>query len=307
MSGFWNKLYVKLKKPRGLTLVAAYLLTATFISAALLMLLVDYEGNALSILAYTSFALAAVTLSYSVYTVVIYAPGLKGRVVRWMESHELTNRLLQSWDYRTVVTAAITFVLSIAYAVFNGALGITSKSIWYGALAAYYICLALMRGGLLLYHRKKKDFDSEAAIRAESYKRCGILLLILNAALSSAIAQMIFDDRAFEYKDWIIYAFAAYAFCKISMSVYNAIRARRQDDLTIQAIRDINLVDGAVSILALQTALLHTFASDPTVNISVFNTLTGSAVSVFSVGLSIFMITKGNKKLKEIRETKNAE
>ena len=127
--------------------------------------------------------------------------------------------------------------------------------------------------------------------------------MILNAALSSAIAQMIFDDRSFEYKDWLIYAFAAYAFYKIIMSVRNAIKARRQDDLTIQAIREINMVDAAVSILALQTALLHTF-SDPGMDISLFNTFTGTAVSLFSLGLSVSMIVRGSKIIKEIENGK---
>ena len=155
-----------------------------------------------------------------------------------------------------------------------------------------------MRSGLLVYHRTKKDYESEGLTRAKRYMLCGILLLILNAALSSAIAQMIFDDRGFSYKDWLIFAFAAYAFYKIIMAVRNAIKARRQDDLTIQAIREINLVDAAVSILALQTALLHTFG-DGSIDISLFNTLTGSAVSIFSVGLSIMMIVRGHKKIKE--------
>lgn len=299
-----DRLCEKLKRPKGLTLVLTYLLTVLFVTLALLMLLVDYEKNILAAVAYASFALAAITLSYSVYTVVIYAPGMKSRVISFLESHEFTKRLMENWGFRTIVTALISFTMSIAYAVFNGVLGITVGSIWFGALAAYYVLLALMRGGLLLYHRRKKDFDYDSLVRARNYKRCGILLLILNAALSSAIAQMIFDDRSFEYKDWLIYAFAAYAFFKIGMSVHNFLKARRQDDLTIQAIRDINLVDAAVSILALQTALLHTFSTGEAVNISLFNTLTGSAVSLFAMGLSICMIINGQKKYKELKTVK---
>ena len=162
-----------------------------------------------------------------------------------------------------------------------------------------------MRSGLLIYHRTKKDYETEGLTRAKRYMLCGILLLILNAALSSAIAQMIFDDRSFSYKDWLIFAFAAYAFYKITMSIINVIKARRQDDLTIQAIREINIVDAAVSILALQTALLHTFGTDG-VNVSLFNTLTGSAVSIFSMAFSVYMIVKGHKTVKEIK-TKNAK
>lgn len=288
----------KFKRPQGLMLVLTYIVTALFIAWALAMLFVDYEGIFLSIVAYTSFGFAGLSLAYSIYTVVIYASILKKKVVTFLVSHKFTRRLIENWGFRTVVTSSVSFIVTVANSVVNAYLGIATKSIWFGALAAYYIFLALMRSDMLFYHRSKKDFDGEALIRAKKYTRCGILLLILNAALSSAIAQMIFDDRAFEYKEWLIYAFAAYAFYKVIMSVKNVIKARRQDDLTIQAIREINIVDAAVSILALQTALLHTF-SDGTVDISLFNTLTGCCVSALSYALSIYMIVKGTKAVKE--------
>ena len=288
----------KFKRPQGLMLVLTYIVTALFIAWALAMLFVDYEGVFLSIVAYTSFGFAGLSLAYSIYTVVIYASILKKKVVTFLVSHKFTRRLIENWGFRTVVTSSVSFIVTVANSVVNAYLGIATKSIWFGALAAYYIFLALMRSDMLIYHRSKKDFNSEALIRAKKYTRCGILLLILNAALSSAIAQMIFDDRAFEYKEWLIYAFAAYAFYKVIMSVRNVIKARRQDDLTIQAIREINIVDAAVSILALQTALLHTF-SDGTVDISLFNTLTGCCVSALSYALSIYMIVKGTKAVKE--------
>ena len=293
----------KFLKPKGWMLVLIYLLTIVFIAAALLMLFVDYENTPLAILAYTFYGFAGVSLAYSVYTIVIYAPGLKERILTILFKHEISRRLLENWGFRTIVTATISFGMSVFSSVTNAYLGIVTKSIWFGALAAYYIFLALMRSGLLLYHRGIKNFEGEELKRAKRYTQCGVLLFILNAALSSAIAQMIFDDRAFEYKDWLIYAFAAYAFYKIIMSVRNVIKAQRQDDLTIQAIRQINLVDSAVSILALQTALLHTF-SDETVDISLFNTLTGCVVSAFSIALSIYMIVRGIKKIKEIKNAK---
>ncbi len=292
----------KLKRPRGLLLGLTYLFTLIFIAASMLMLVKGFDDPVIAILAYTIFGLAGVSLAYTVYTVVIYAPGLKDRVISFLLRHTLTRNMLKDWGIRTILTSTVAFAMSIVNSVLNAYLGISERSIWFGALSAYYIFLALMRSGLLIYHRKKRDFESEALIRARKYLRCGILLLILNAALSSAIAQMIFDDRGFEYKDWLIYAFAAYAFYKIIMSIINMFKARKQDDLTIQAIREINTVDAAVSILALQTALLHAFG-DGTVDISLFNTLTGSAVSIFSLSLSIYMIIKGTKAIKEIKKT----
>ena len=299
-----QKVLIALQRPKGIALALTYVLTVIAITASMLMLFVEYEGSWIEILAYTSFAFAAIGLGYSIYTIVIYAKGAKERVTLLVRSIPITNRLLSNWGYRTLITTVFTFAITLVNSLFNAYLGISEKSIWFGALAAYYIILSLCRGGLLLHHTKKRDTDKSAILKARNYKRCGILLLLLNATLSSAIAQMIFDDRGFEYKDWFIYAFAAYAFYKIFMSVRNVARARKQDDLTLQAIRNINLIDAAVSILALQTALLHTF-SDGTADISLFNTLTGSAVSLGAITLSIFMIIKGAKTEKKLKsETK---
>ena len=121
--------------------------------------------------------------------------------------------------------------------------------------------------------------------------------------LSFAILQMVTEGRAFVHMGWTSIAFAAYAFYKIIMAIYNVMKARKQEDFTVLALRNIGLADAFVSILALQTALLHTF-SDPGMDISLFNTFTGTAVSLFSLGLSVSMIVRGSKIIKEIENGK---
>ena len=300
-----KELFFKITKPSWSSITLSLLILIFIAVSTVFMLSIEFEGTFWEPFAYVSFALSAVGLAYAVCVFVFSAPVIKKMFIDLLEGRELTRRLLSDWGLRTVLTSTVAFGMSVFNSVLNAYLGITEKSIWFGALAAYYIFLALMRSGLLIYHRKRRDYESEAMLRARKYRRCGVLLLILNATLSSAIAQMIFDDRGFEYKDWLIYAFAAYAFYKIIMSVRNAVKARKQDDLTIQAIREINMVDGAVSILALQTALLHTF-TDGSVDISLFNTITGCFVSVFSLSLSIVMIVRGNKIIKDLK-TKNGK
>ena len=129
----------------------------------------------------------------------------------------------------------------------------------------------------------------------------------LIAVCSSAIAQMIFSEAHFTYMGWTIFAYAAYAFYKITMSIIALIKAHKQTDLTVRAIRNINLVDSLVSILALQTALLTMF-SEGEINVSIFNTFTGIVVSLLSVGVGIYMIVSANKKMKKIqKENKHNE
>lgn len=298
-----KRIFFKITKTSLISISVSILVLIFITVSTVFMLSIEFEGTVWEPFAYCSFALSALGLTYVVCVFVIGFPIIKQKTVDFLQSRELSKKLIQNWGFRTVVTATISFGMSVFSSVTNAYLGIVTQSIWFGALAAYYIFLALMRSGLLLYHRNIKDFEGEALKRAKKYTQCGVMLLILNATLSSAIAQMIFDDRAFEYKDWLIYAFAAYAFYKIIMSVINAVKAQRQDDLTIQAIRQINMVDAAVSILALQTALLHTF-NDGSVNISQFNTITGCFVSAFSIALSIYMIVRGTKKIKEIKNAK---
>jgi len=139
--------------------------------------------------------------------------------------------------------------------------------------------------------------------KARIYRNSGIITLILNLALSSAIAQMIFSNAHFSYFGWTIFAYAAYAFYKITVAIISFIKAHKQTDLTIRAIRNINLADALVSILALQTALLTMF-SEGEVDISLFNTLTGIVVSLSTIAIGIYMIVSATNKIKEIQKEK---
>ena len=105
----------------------------------------------------------------------------------------------------------------------------------------------------------------------------------------------------------MIYAVAAYAFYKIIAGVVNFVRARRQPDIVVEAVRNIHLADACVSILALQTALLSAYR-DPEMAVSLFHTLTGSAVSLLTLTLGVLMIRKGGRLQKKMKtERENGE
>ena len=301
MKDKFRSILVTLAKPPAWLAVIAVVLALLFSGGSIAALVLDLMSGALAPLAYVTFALAAITLGYAVYIVVRFAPRVKCALAALLDSNTVMRNLVKNYSFRTVVFAAGGFFISLAFGIFNGVLGIIAGSIWYGALAPYHIIIAIIRGRTVFSHvRTSDDVDRGELFRAVNYRNTGIQLLLLNIALSSAIAQMIFDDRFFDYPDWTVFAYAAYAFYKITMSIINIFRSRRQSDFTVHAIRDINLVASMVSVLALQTALLHTFGT-PEINASLVNTLTGSVVSVFSVALSVFMIVKGSKKIKEIR------
>ena len=309
MNKFWMALWEKIKNPPRLAKTLTFSLTLLFAVASLCLLLVDYEGTWLAVLVYTLFGLAGVSLAYSVFLIVPMIPRIKRWVIAKLLSFEFTYLLLRNFGFRTTVLTIVSFALSLVMSAFNAYMGIMNRSVWYGALAAYYIALVFLRGGILLYHKgkiskkNKSEKGEDELLQAKKYRVSGVILLALNLALSWAIGQMIFTSAHFSYAGWTIFAYAAYAFYKITMSIINLVRASKQTDLTVRAVRNVNLTDAMVSILALQTALLTKF-SDGSLDVSLFNTLTGSVVSLCSVGLGVYMVVAGTKRINKLQKEK---
>ena len=301
-----RKFWEKLKNPPLYVKILTAIITLLFSIASIIIAIKGQGKGIYSIFSYVGFAIAGISLTYSVFLIIPTIPKAKKRIISWMEKHDFTYLLLRNFGFRAVIFSIGSFILSIAFGVFNGYMGIKNKSIWYGALSAYYIALVFLRGGILVYHKNKigkvELNDKEDLINKEkTYRNCGIILMFLNISLSTAIGQMIFNEAYFIYMGWTIFAFAAYAFYKITTSIISFIKARNHNDATIKAIKNVNLADALVSILALQTALLNTF-SDGKINVSLMNTITGSMISVFTIGLGIFMIILASKRIKKIKE-----
>lgn len=303
-----EKIIEALKRPKGWLLGVVYSLTAVFIAVTLyIVIALDYEGTFIEYVAYVLYALSAASLGYTVYTIVIYAPSLKRKITALLGKNRFTARVMSDFGYRTVVASVISFVISVVYGLFNGVIAVMGKSVWYAALAAYYIEMAFMRGGIIFYRgRNALKGDSDGFKEITGFKRTGIILVVTVFALSLAIVQMVVEDKAFKYEGLAIYSAAAFAFYKITMSVINAIRAKKENGYTVQAIRNINFADALVSVLALQTALLQTF-SDAGVDCGRYNAVTGGAVCVMILALGVYMIAKANKEQNKIKEEQNGK
>ena len=301
----FSSIFKNILNPPTWAKILTFIITILSATLSLVMVFLGIENSAFAIISYILFGVAGVSLSYSVYLIIPLFPKMKCGIIAWMEKHEFTYLLLRNFGFRTVIFSIGSFLMSLLFSGFNAYMGIKNRSIWYGALAGFYIALAFLRGGVLIYHKnkigKKAQNKNDDYKKAKVYRNSGIITLILNVALSVAIGQMIFSDAHFTYMGWTIFAYATYSFYKITMSIISFIKAHKQVDLTVRAIRNINLVDALVSILALQTALLTMFSQGET-NISIFNTFTGTVVSFLSVGIGIYMIVSANKKMIELQK-----
>lgn len=299
----FSKIWQSILKPPTWVKVVTFIVTVLSATSSLLIVFLGGDSTAFDVIVYLLFGIAGLSLCYSVYLIIPIFPKLKDKIVAFMERFNFTHLILRSFGFRTVIFAIGSFLMSMLFSCFNAYMGIVNRSIWYGSLSAFYISLMFLRGGVLIYHKnrlgKEVDLNSEELSKAKVYKNSGIITLILNVALSVAIAQMIFADAHFSYLGWTVFAFAAYAFFKITVAIITLFKAHRQDDLTVRAIRNINLIDALVSILALQTALMSAFG-DGTLNTSLMNTLTGSVVSLLSICIGVYMIVSANKQIKKL-------
>lgn len=302
----WNKLFEKLKNPSVKMLVILYPTTLLCIVWTMTMLAIGPVNLAMEIISYVSYAFGAVTLAYSIYTVI--ATKAVQRLVRWgkmmLEAKPMTKKLVENYDFRTLFFSACSLSLTFIYAAFNAVVAILGfLPVWHGALAGYYIFLVSMRIGVLHYRRKEHRGKTERVtlVEARQFRNCGILLVATTLALLVAIGQMVLGEGGFEKNGHMIYVTAAYTVVKAVMSIRNFMKAKRTDDYTLQTLRNVNLADTAVSVLALQTAMFHSFGTEG-VDVALFNALTGAGTCAIVLALGIYMIVKGNKGITTIRE-----
>ncbi len=295
-----------LKNPGRAVTIAVFATAPCFVSAAIVCAALGYAGP----VSYVAYALAAVTGGYAVYLLVRGLPAAKAAVKSRAKKHPLTDGILNDYGFRTVAFAVASFALNIAYAVFNGVLGIVSLSVWYGALAAYYVFLSAIRCGALLRWQNAKKRCGGAPPEAERwkiYRMCGLLLILLELALTAAVTEMVLSENPSAHTEITAIASAAYAFWKITLAIYNMIKTRRLRDPLLQSFRNINLTDALVSLLALQTTMTAVFSDGTDASMRALNAVTGFTVCAVTVGMGVWMIVRTNGQLKKPAESKQSK
>ena len=254
---------------------------------------------------YAFLGVMCVSVGYCIYGFIKTFPALNERILKWSENKPFWNRVFTEYGFRAILFSVGSFIINLAFAVYNGSVAIVIRSIWFGALAAYYILLIVLRGMILVYYAKRnkavKAGQSEKTTLLKDlriYRICGIVLLLLPIALSFAILQMVRANNSFVHTGITIYVYAIYAFYKIIISIYNFVKTRRSGEMTVRAAKNINLADAFVSILALQTAMFHEFSTKNAIGIATMNAITGAIVCALTAALGIFMIIIAAKNTK---------
>ena len=229
--------------------------------------------------------------AYMVYPLSAYCTGVvacaAGKAFRWGKQRLHENRHYHRYatdlHFKAEVSLYFSLAVTFFFSVFKAAAGIYYRSAWLGSIAAYYILLAVMRYLLLRRIRRGKT--------GGSCRACGVLLLVLTAALGSISFYSIYRGNAVHYPGFLIYAAAAYTFYSLTMAVYNLIRYRRIRIAIYTASKVLALASSLVSLFFLQTAMLALFG-DGAAWERLMNLLTGGAVHAIIVYLAILLLKR---------------
>lgn len=312
----FKKIMKKILYPRFFVVIPA------IIASAVLLIYTFTSGIT------TDSPIAIATYVISFYTLVIVCLGIVP-FIKKAKNFIYTNKHTAPFVTNPVLMAKTTLYFGLGYnliySAFNIFMGIWTDSEWLITLAGYYGIVAVIRFVVTrgIYLSKSDATDLERLRREwRRYRASGWISLVLTAIMSGLIAMVLFEDDGFLYPGYLIFVFAAYTFFKFVTAITNVIKFRKLDSPALSASKALNLSVAVMSLFALQTAMFAEFGSGNSMfqdasgeamskaDIGLMNTLTGIAVWLVALCISIYMIlhsTRQLKKLDDISDTPSAK
>lgn len=169
---------------------------------------------------------------------------------------EVIHNLFESAAFRSRVALTISTCFNFMFAVFNLIVGITADSLWFVAIAVYYLCLWAPRS-LIVWRFEQKNIKLRGEYLISII--CGIWLLILNTALSGISLQIIRFEKSYDYPRYLIIVCAVFTFCSVISSFVN-MRKRKQNYTPLIVVSKMySFAFSLTSLMFLQTALLEVY------------------------------------------------
>ncbi len=254
--------------------------------------------------AYVSYGISAYTLTVWCFK----TPYL----IKSFKSFKDKNKYAKKWKedprFRVNVSLFASLMWNALYGIFQLWLGFYHHTFWFFSIGAYYLCLVAMRFFLFLHTTKYKP-QKEMQKELKKYRLSGIVLLVLNLALSMIIFFMVYWNRTFVHHMITSIAMAGYTFAALTVAIINVFRYRKYNSPVFSASKNISLASAAVSMLTLESTMLTTF-SDGTITKTMQKWMlgtTGGAICLFIFSMAIYMIVSGTKKLNQLKEVKNGK
>lgn len=146
-----------------------------------------------------------VTYVFSAYALIIvcvkifyFLGDVKENIKIFLERIPLLKKYMNDSSFKTHVLLYLSVGINILYAIIKFISGVIYHSFWFGTLAVYYFLLAVMRL-LLLRHVSNNILGQNIILELKQYRICGIILGVMNIALTGVVVLMVKKNEGFEY------------------------------------------------------------------------------------------------------------
>lgn len=181
----------------------------------------------------------------------------------------------------------LSLAINIIFALFNFAVGFATHTWWYITLGAYYFVLSVARFSLVLIKRRS---NGDIALEQFAKRLIGILLLAISFCLVGIITLTAIDGRGADLHEVVMISVAAFSFYKITAAIIGLVHSKKSSSPVTKALRNIAFSDALVSIYSLQRSMLVSFDGMAEKDIFLMNILTGTAVWIIVLLLSVNLI-----------------
>lgn len=277
-----------------------WLLAVLSIISAMMLTVVFVKDISKTFIAYAVYALASYTLLVDCIFIAIVLPKHYNKIKQMIYDNKYGNRYMTDAAFKVEVSLYISLAITLGFSVYNLVSGFTYSSLWLGAVAVYYILLSIIRF-LLLRFIKKNNGKQDMIAEYRSYRLSAILMMLITFTLSGIVLSMILKNKSYVYSDVYVITSATYTFYTLTVSIIDIIRYRKYESPVLSAAKAIRLAAALISILSLETVMLIHFGNDEVLRRNI-TALTGAAVSIILILMSIYMIVHANKEIKKLKE-----
>lgn len=202
----------------------------------------------------------------------------------------LLKRIKNDYVFRTFIFSTLSFFVTLVFTCYNLFLGVAHKAVWNIGIAVYYALLLIVRAYVIFSEAKfsKANLSEEQkeSKRVKMYFLQSIWLFAIDFALVAPITLMVMQKKPNSYSIVQAITIATYTIYKITVSVRNYVKTRKEGNLSVRILRNVNFMDALVSLLSLQYTLI--MACDGKISENMF---TLCAISTFFIWVFLIIIS----------------
>ena len=243
--------------------------------------------------AYVLYCLSA----YGLAALCVKLPSAVRMEKNWMRKHPKVANFLNASELKFSFGLYIEQFINFTYGIFKIVSGVVIGSAWIGADGIYNFTQALIQLFQILRRKKPGTIQKQW----QSYRFCGVLILLMHLTLTGIVFQMVNWNRVEESGEIMIIATAAFAFYKFIFAFIDLAKDRKHKHPIDSSVRMLELSQAFFAIFSLQAGLLHIFGTGESWE-HWMNTAVGCMVCLLTVTMGIYMIRRANREIKTIQE-----